>query len=258
MYKSPGGPPLVPGSPLPVERMRMPSSMPAGIFTSSVFCFLSLPWPWQVVQGSGMILPVPRQCGHFGATVIVVIVVPLVVVFGKDCLLIRMMTEDVLVCKESLPKVSPPPEGFGMPPARPTLDLLRAMSDRLVITSLATDGPASRALLAGRTGLSKPTVGQSVSRLVDEGIVAGARPDALVIDSASASLEDITPLYQRAHDEGLLVALEINQALEQGQPAAHAQQAMQPAQLQRLYMQRSLHFFLILREFTRIRMIRKV
>lgn len=91
-----------------------------------------------------------------------------------------MMTEDVLVCKESLPKVSPPPEGFGMPPARPTLDLLRAMSDRLVITSLATDGPASRALLAGRTGLSKPTVGQSVSRLVDEGIVvegAAARAD---------------------------------------------------------------------------------
>ena len=31
MYRSPGGPPLVPGSPLPVLRMRMPSSMPAGI-----------------------------------------------------------------------------------------------------------------------------------------------------------------------------------------------------------------------------------
>jgi len=36
-------PPLVPGSPLPLERMRMPSSMPAGILTSSVFCFLTLP-----------------------------------------------------------------------------------------------------------------------------------------------------------------------------------------------------------------------
>ena len=34
-------------------RMRMPSSMPAGILTSSVFCRLILPWPWQVVQGSG-------------------------------------------------------------------------------------------------------------------------------------------------------------------------------------------------------------
>ena len=68
MYRSPGGPPLVPGSPLPVLRMRMPSSMPAGIFTSSVFCFLSLPWPEQVVQGSGMILPVPRQCGQVCCT----------------------------------------------------------------------------------------------------------------------------------------------------------------------------------------------
>ena len=33
-------------------------------------------------------------------------------------------------------------------------------------------------------------------------------------------------------------------------------QMMQPAQLQRLYMQRSLHFFLILREFIGIKMIR--
>ena len=37
---------------------------PEGIFTSSVFCFLILPAPLQVVQGSGMILPVPRQCGQ--------------------------------------------------------------------------------------------------------------------------------------------------------------------------------------------------
>jgi hypothetical protein len=34
--------------------MRMPSSMPAGIFTSSVFWRLTLPWPPQLVQGSGM------------------------------------------------------------------------------------------------------------------------------------------------------------------------------------------------------------
>ena len=35
--------------------MRIPSSMPAGIFTSSVFCFFTLPWPWQVVHGSGIV-----------------------------------------------------------------------------------------------------------------------------------------------------------------------------------------------------------
>ncbi len=44
------------------------------------------------------------------------------------------------------------------------------------------------------------------SSLVDEAIVAGARPGAEVIDSASLPLEGIEPLYQRARDEGLLVA----------------------------------------------------
>jgi len=38
--------------------------MPAGILTSSVFCFLSLPAPLQAGQGSGMILPVPWQWGQ--------------------------------------------------------------------------------------------------------------------------------------------------------------------------------------------------
>jgi len=42
----------------------MPSSMPAGILISSVLCFFSLPWPLQLVQGSGMILPLPWQCGQ--------------------------------------------------------------------------------------------------------------------------------------------------------------------------------------------------
>lgn len=44
------------------------------------------------------------------------------------------------------------------------------------------------------------------SSLVHPGIVAGARADALVIDSASASLEDLEPVLIRARDEGLLVA----------------------------------------------------
>ena len=68
MYKSPAGPPLVPGSPLPALRMRMPSSMPAGILTSSVFCRLMRPCPMQVVQGSGMTLPLPWQCGQVCCT----------------------------------------------------------------------------------------------------------------------------------------------------------------------------------------------
>jgi hypothetical protein len=59
---------LVPGSPLPVLRIRMPPSMPAGILTSSVFCFLIRPWPWQAMQGSGMTLPAPRQVGQVCCT----------------------------------------------------------------------------------------------------------------------------------------------------------------------------------------------
>ncbi len=44
------------------------------------------------------------------------------------------------------------------------------------------------------------------SSLVDAALIADARPDALIVDSASLSLEGVQPLYQRAKDEGLLVA----------------------------------------------------
>ncbi len=44
------------------------------------------------------------------------------------------------------------------------------------------------------------------SSLVHPDLVAGARPDAEIIDSASLALEAVEPLFQRAKDEGLLVA----------------------------------------------------
>jgi precorrin-4/cobalt-precorrin-4 C11-methyltransferase len=44
------------------------------------------------------------------------------------------------------------------------------------------------------------------SSLVNPEIVAPAKPGALLIDSANATLEDLAPLYQRAVAEGLLVA----------------------------------------------------
>ena len=44
------------------------------------------------------------------------------------------------------------------------------------------------------------------SSLVHPGIVAGHKPGAEVIDSASIPLEDLVPLYTRARDEKLLVA----------------------------------------------------
>ena len=70
----------------------------------------------------------------------------------------------------------------------------------------AGPGASDLITLRGARVIAEADIVIWASSLVDEGIVAGARPDALVIDSASASLEDITPLYQRAHDEALLVA----------------------------------------------------
>ena len=60
------------------------------------------------------------------------------------------------------------------------------------------------------------------SSLVHPGIVAGAKPGAELVDSASASLEDIEPLYRRARDEGLLVA-----RVHTGDPAIYGATAEQ-------------------------------
>ncbi|MFV0428924.1 MAG: precorrin-4 C(11)-methyltransferase [Arachnia sp.] len=70
----------------------------------------------------------------------------------------------------------------------------------------AGPGAADLITLRGAKVIAEADIVIWASSLVDADIVAAARPDAEVIDSASASLEDITPLYQRAHDEGLLVA----------------------------------------------------
>ncbi|HQK33055.1 MAG TPA: helix-turn-helix domain-containing protein, partial [Phycicoccus sp.] len=56
-------------------------------------------------------------------------------------------------------------------PDRPTLDLLRHLSDQHVLAALLDGGPGTRADLAVRAGLSKPTVGQSVTRLIERGVI---------------------------------------------------------------------------------------
>ena len=60
------------------------------------------------------------------------------------------------------------------------------------------------------------------SSLVASEIVAGHKPDAVLVDSAAASLEDITPLVQRARDEALLVA-----RVHTGDPAIYGATAEQ-------------------------------
>jgi predicted NBD/HSP70 family sugar kinase len=64
-----------------------------------------------------------------------------------------------------------------MDAAKPSLDLLRALTDERVLRALMAARRLTRAELAGQTGLSKPTVGESVRRLAAAGLVAdtGAR-----------------------------------------------------------------------------------
>lgn len=60
------------------------------------------------------------------------------------------------------------------------------------------------------------------SSLVSPDVVAGRRPDAELVDSASAPLEELVPLYERARDEGLLVA-----RVHTGDPAIYGATAEQ-------------------------------
>ena len=54
---------------------------------------------------------------------------------------------------------------------KPSLELLRELSDEHVLRALMDETRLTRAELAARTGISKPTVGESVRRLDAAGIV---------------------------------------------------------------------------------------
>jgi predicted NBD/HSP70 family sugar kinase len=56
-------------------------------------------------------------------------------------------------------------------PAKPSLELLRSLTDEHVLRALMQVRRVTRADLATRTGLSKPTVGESVRRLAEAGLV---------------------------------------------------------------------------------------
>ena len=59
-----------------------------------------------------------------------------------------------------------------MAPAKPSLDLLRSLTDEHVLRALMAQRRLTRAQLATRTGLSKPTVSDSVRRLCEAGLLA--------------------------------------------------------------------------------------
>ncbi len=57
-------------------------------------------------------------------------------------------------------------------PAKPSLELLRSLTDEHVLRTLMQHRRLTRAELAAGTGISKPTVGESVRRLTEAGLVA--------------------------------------------------------------------------------------
>jgi predicted NBD/HSP70 family sugar kinase len=54
----------------------------------------------------------------------------------------------------------------------PSLDLLRQLTDRHVFEELVAEQPLTRAEIAAHTGISKPTISESVRRLLEADIVA--------------------------------------------------------------------------------------
>jgi predicted NBD/HSP70 family sugar kinase len=69
------------------------------------------------------------------------------------------------------PSALMPAKPSALMPAKPSLDLLRSLTDEHVLRELMQARRLTRAHLAARTGLSKPTVGDSVRRLAEAGLV---------------------------------------------------------------------------------------
>ncbi|MCQ4212616.1 ROK family transcriptional regulator [Streptomyces longispororuber] len=58
-----------------------------------------------------------------------------------------------------------------MAPPKPSLELLRALTDENVLRALMSEARLTRAEIAARTGISKPTISDSVQRLSGAGLV---------------------------------------------------------------------------------------
>jgi predicted NBD/HSP70 family sugar kinase len=89
--------------------------------------------------------------------------------------------------------------------AQPSPELLRAVTDERILRALMAGRRLTRAELAARTGLSKPTAGESVRRLAEAGLVAdtGARTPG------GRGRGRVGSYYALAGDAGLALALSI-------------------------------------------------
>src|ERR1700760_56985 len=92
-----------------------------------------------------------------------------------------------------------------MDPAKPSLELLRALTDEHVLRALMRRPRLTRAELAAATGVSKPTAGESVRRLVAPGLVA----DTGERTTGGRGRGRVGSYYSLAEDVGLALAVSI-------------------------------------------------
>ncbi len=92
-----------------------------------------------------------------------------------------------------------------MEPAKPSLELLRALTDEHVLRALMRQPRLTRAELATATGVSKPTAGESVRRLVAAGLVA----DTGQRTAGGRGRGRVGAYYALADDVGLALAVSI-------------------------------------------------
>jgi predicted NBD/HSP70 family sugar kinase len=87
----------------------------------------------------------------------------------------------------------------------PRLAMLRAMTDRAVLDHVFGHGRTTRAELASTTGISKPTISESVRRLETAGALRATGTDH------TGRRGRIATFYELAADAGRVVAAEVNQ-----------------------------------------------
>jgi predicted NBD/HSP70 family sugar kinase len=87
----------------------------------------------------------------------------------------------------------------------PRLAMLRAMTDRTVLDHVFDHGRTTRAELAATTGISKPTISESVRRLETAGALRATGTDQ------TGRRGRIATFYELTADAGRVVAAEVNQ-----------------------------------------------
>jgi predicted NBD/HSP70 family sugar kinase len=87
----------------------------------------------------------------------------------------------------------------------PRLAMLRAMTDRAVLNHVFVHGRTTRAELAATTGISKPTISESVRRLETAAALRATGTDQ------TGRRGRIATFYELAADAGRVVAAEVNQ-----------------------------------------------